>query len=68
MNNNYTEITREEAKELYCKGNNIYICNNSRKYWKLPASYEYGSHAPAEELFSRSIPFGEGETRFYKGE
>ena len=66
MENNYTEITREEAKNLYCKGNSIYICNNSRKYWKLPESYEYSSHAPAEELFNRSIPTGEGETKFYK--
>lgn len=66
MKNKYIEITREEAKELYCKGNNVYICNNVRNYWKLPASYEYSSHAPIEELFNKSIPFGEGETRFYK--
>lgn len=66
MKNRYVEITKTEAKELYCKGNSIYISNNLRKYWKLPASYEYSSHAPAEELFNRSIPKGEGETRFYK--
>lgn len=66
MGKNYIEITETEAKELYCKGNDIYINNNSRKYWKLPASYEYSSRAPTEELFNRSIPVGEGETKFYK--
>lgn len=66
MKNNYMEITREEAKEIYCKGNNVYICNDKRKYWKLPVSYEYSSHAPISELFERSIPKYEGETKFYK--
>ena len=66
MKNNYMEITREEAKEIYCKGNNVYICNDKQKYWKLPASYEYSSHAPISELFERSIPKYEGETKFYK--
>ena len=66
MKNNYTEITREEAKEIYCKGNNVYICNDKRKYWKFPASYEYSSHAPISELFERSIPKYEGKTKFYK--
>ena len=66
MKNNYMEITREEAKEIYCKGNNVYICNDKRKYWKLPASYEYSNHAPISELFERSIPKYEGETKFYK--
>lgn len=28
-----------------------------RRYWKLPASYEYSSHAPVEELFNRSVPY-----------
>lgn len=66
MKNNYAEITREEAKEIYCKGNNVYICNDKRKYWKLPSSYEYSSHAPISELFERSIPKYEGKTKFYK--
>ena len=67
MKNNYTEISIEEAKELYCNGNNkIYICNNKRKYWKLPESYQYSSHAPDTELFERSIPKSEGDTKFYK--
>lgn len=66
MLKNPTNISREEAKELYCKGDNVYICNDTRKYWKLPSSYEYGSNESAEELFNRSIPTNEGETKFYK--
>lgn len=66
MKNNYTEISKEDAKELYCKGDDVYICNDNRKYWKLPASYEYSSHAPASELFERSIPQYEGGIKFYK--
>lgn len=66
MKSNYTEISKEEAKELYCKGNNIYIRNDERKYWKLPASYEYSSHAPITELFERSIPQYEGDVKFYR--
>lgn len=61
-----TKITREEAKNIYCKGENVYITTNSREYWKIPASYEYGSHAPAEELFNSSIPQYEGNVEFYK--
>lgn len=63
---NYIEITEDEAKKIYCNGENVYICNNKRKYWKLPKSYEYGSHAPVEQLFYRSIPRYEGNTIFYK--
>ena len=67
MKNDYVEISKEEARELYCEGNNnVYICNNKRKYWKLPASYQYSSHAPVTELFERSIPKYEGDTKFYK--
>lgn len=62
----YTKISKEEAKELYYKNNDIYICSNKRKYWKLPASYEYSSHAPITELFERSDPKYEGDVKFYK--
>ena len=62
---NYTEISKEEAKELYRNSNDIYICNNRRKYWRLPASSEYSSHAPITELFERSVPKYEGNTSFY---
>lgn len=60
------EITKEEAKELYCKGKSIFVNTNLRNQWKLPPSYAYSSHAPAEDLFYRSIPTGEGEVAFYK--
>lgn len=69
--NKYIEITKEEAKERYCYGNCIYICTDDGKYeyWKMPASYDYGSHAPAEQLFYRSIPWGKDwkkvEARFF---
>ena len=66
MKNNYTEISKEEARNLYCKGDNVYVCNNRRKYWELPASYQYSSHAPVTELFKRNIPKYEGDTKFYK--
>lgn len=65
MERKYIEITEAEAKEIYCKGGNVYISNINRSYWKIPASYEYGSHAPAEELFYRSCPKWEGENKFY---
>ena len=62
----YTEITENEAKTLYCSSEKVYVSTNARKYWKLPASYEYGSHAPKEELFYRSIPECEGKVAFFK--
>ena len=60
-----TEISIEEAKVYYCKGLPVYVSNIQRTFWKLPASWEYSSHAPAEELFNRSIPKFEGENKFY---
>lgn len=66
------EITREEAKKLYCNGKNVYITTSGTKvwqgrtHWKIPSSSEYGSHAPVEELFNRGIPIYEGEVKFYK--
>lgn len=68
----FVEITKEEATSLYCKGENIYITTSGgeiwkgRTLWKLPASAEYGSHAPAEELFYRGIPNYEGKVTFFK--
>jgi hypothetical protein len=61
----YIEITKEIAEDEYCYGRKIYICNAKRQYWKLPSSYEYGSSAPASQLFYRGIPHGEGENKFY---
>lgn len=62
MKKEYIEITEAEAREIYCKGENVYITNEKRTLWKLPASYEYTSNAPAKELFYRSIPECEGKT------
>lgn len=66
MDKKLIEITEAEAKEEYCNGRNVYVSNDKRNYWKIPSSYEYGSHAPAEELFNRSVPKYEGENTFYK--
>lgn len=61
----YTEITEIEAKEIYCKGLQIYVSTDKRDFVKNPCSGDYGSHAPAEQLFYRSIPKGEGDNRYY---
>lgn len=65
-NYKYTEITKDEAKIAYCKGDDVYVSTDKRKYWKMPASYDYGSHAPIETLFHRSIPNLEGDVMFFK--
>ena len=70
----FVEITKEEAKDLYCKYKSVYITTsgtevwNGRTHWKLPASGEYGSHAPVEELFYRGVPHNEGTVKFFKME
>lgn len=61
----YTEITEAEAKEIYCKGLQIYVSTYKRNFVRVPCSGEYGSHAPAEQLFYRSIPKGEGQNRYF---
>ena len=66
MENRYVEITKAEAKTVYCNCERVCISTDARELWKLPASYEYGSHAPVEELFYRSIPEHEGKVRFFK--
>ena len=66
MKKNYIEITEAEAKEIYCKGGQIYITNNKRTFWRVPCTYEYGSHATSESLFKRSIPEYEGETKYFR--
>lgn len=66
MDRKYIEITEKEAKTMYCKCENVYVSTDARSLWKLPASYEYGSHAPKEELFYRSIPEYEGKVAFFK--
>ena len=66
MNDKLVEITKEEAKTVYCNHKKVYVSTDEREFWKLPASGEYGSHAPIEELFYRGIPMYEGNVRFFK--
>lgn len=66
MSSNYSEITEAEAKEIYRKGGKVFVTTDRRTHWKIPASYEFGSHAPAEELFNRAIPKYEGQVKYYK--
>jgi hypothetical protein len=61
----YTEITKANAKARYVLGKNVYVTTNDREYWRMPRASEYGSHAPAEELFHRSIPEYEGDVKFF---
>ena len=63
---NFMEISKDEAKELYCKYKDVYVDTDERTKWKLPPSREYASHAPIEELFYRGIPTYEGNVIFYK--
>lgn len=51
----YEWITKEEAKEIYCKGGQIYTSEDGVNFPRVPSSGEYGSHASTEELFYRSI-------------
>ena len=62
----YIEISEEEAKELYCKGDKVYITNRMKTMWKMPATYEFNSLVPAEQLFYRLLSSGGNETKFYK--
>lgn len=61
----HKEITEAEAKEIYCKGGQIYITNDKREFWRVPCSGEYGSHETTEQLYYRSIPKGEGQNRYF---
>jgi hypothetical protein len=62
----YTEITENEAKTMYIHSEKVFVSTDMRKFWKLPASYEYASHEPKKELFYRSIPECEGKVTFFK--
>lgn len=59
-------VGRKEAKEAYCHGKRIWI---DGKYGqeKIRSSGEYGSHAPAEELFYRSVMHHDGYYHQYNG-
>lgn len=52
----FKSITKEEAKNLYCKCRVIYVKYNNEMR-KIRESGEYGSHAPIEVLFYRSIGY-----------
>lgn len=58
----YVEITEAEAKEIYCKGGQIYTSEDGKEFYRVPCSYEYGSTLPAEQLFYRST---NGDKGFY---
>ena len=42
------------TKEAYCQGMRIWVDGKYGQI-RLPNSWEYGSHAPASELFNRSV-------------
>lgn len=49
--------SEEEAKTAYCKCKHIWI-DGEYGQEKIRNSWEYGSHAPASELFYRSCGYG----------
>jgi len=66
MENRYIKITEEEAKELYCHTEYVYLSTDKREHWQMPPSYHFASHAPAEDLFYRCVPEYEGDVEFFK--
>lgn len=61
----FMSISEEIALNHYIHGNPVYVSTGMRTYWKLPAAHEYSSHAPATELFYRSLPEHEGTIYYY---
>lgn len=59
-------VTENEAKDAYCKGKRIWIDGEYGQV-KITPSYEYGSHAPAEELFYRGVCHCRGYYMEYDG-
>ena len=49
-----TPVSIDDAKDAYCKCKSVWVDGEYGKQ-RIPNSWEYGSHAPAEELFCRSI-------------
>ena len=62
----YIEIQESEAKDIYCKVLQIYTSDNGTDFNKVPCSGDYGSHAPAETLFYRSVHKTENTRYFIK--
>lgn len=47
-------VTKEEAKRAYCQDKPVYVDNKYGQELLTPSGW-YGSHAPEEELFYRSV-------------
>ena len=47
-------VTKEEAKAAYCKSENVYVDGEYGQTMLTPSGH-YGSHAPSDVLFYRSI-------------
>lgn len=61
----YKKITKEEAKERYVHGEQVYLTNDKRTLWAMTPARYYSSHAPSGELFYGTIPWGEGKAVFF---
>lgn len=48
-------LTEDEAKERYCHGKSVYYERGGASVRKMTPSWDYGSHAPCEVLFYRTI-------------
>lgn len=59
-------VTENEAKVAYCKGSRIWV-DGEYGQTRVPASWEYGSHAPAAELFYRGVCHCRGHYMEYDG-
>lgn len=59
-------VTEDEAKTAYCKGRRIWV-DDEYGQTRIRASWEYGSHAPDEELFYRGVCHCRGYYRKYDG-
>lgn len=64
----FMSILESVALDNYIHGKPVYVSTGMRTYWKLPAAHEYSSHAPATDLFYRSLPKWEGTIYYYMKE
>jgi hypothetical protein len=58
-------VTEDVAKAAYCNSRSVYV--DSEFGQKLWPSWNYSSHAPAKNLFYRSLTAMVGWERPYKG-
>ena len=61
-----TKVTEDEAKTAYCKGKRIWVDTPSGQE-RIRNSWEYGSHAPATELFYRGVYHSDDYYHEYNG-